>query len=178
MPAQARKLTGFAATAVEKARAELAKPKGDAAVAVRAAQQAVGQVGQLLASIDTAAADLATRAELRKKHAAELDQQLQRARSQVSAAQDYITTHRGAVGAGARTRISEAERHLEAAASLAAGDPANATRRGARGRQARRRRDPVGTQRRRRVRADHARRRSTPTSPPIRRPTARASAAS
>jgi hypothetical protein len=126
VPAQARKLTGFAATAVEKARVELAKPKGDAAVAVRAAQQAVGQVGQLLASIDTAAADLASRAELRKKHAAELDQQLQRARSQVSAAQDYITTHRGAVGAGARTRISEAERHLEAATALAAGDPANA----------------------------------------------------
>ncbi len=126
VPAQARKLTGFAATAVEKARAELAKRKGDAAVAVRAAQQAVGQVGQLLASIDTAAADLATRAELRKKHAAELEQQLQRARSQVAAAHDYITTHRGAVGAGARTRISEAERHLEAAASLAASDPANA----------------------------------------------------
>jgi chromosome segregation ATPase len=126
VPAQARKLTGFAATAVEKARAELAKPKGDAAVAVRAAQQAVGQVGQLLASIDTAAADLATRAELRKRHAAELDQQLQRARSQVSAAEDYITTHRGAVGAGARTRISEANRHLEAAVSLAAGDPAQA----------------------------------------------------
>ena len=40
--------------------------------------------------------------------------------------EDYITTHRGAVGAGARTRISEAHRHLEAAVSLAAGDPANA----------------------------------------------------
>jgi hypothetical protein len=126
VPAQARKLTGFAATAVEKARAELAKPKGEAAVAVRAAQQAVGQVGQLLASVDSTAADLATRAELRKAHAAELEQQLQRARSQVSAAQDYITTHRGAVGAGARTRISEANRHLDAAVSLAANDPANA----------------------------------------------------
>ena len=62
VPAQARKLTGFAATAVEKARAELAKPKGDAAVAVRAAQQAVGQVGQLLASIDTGSKDLDTQA--------------------------------------------------------------------------------------------------------------------
>jgi hypothetical protein len=126
VPAQARKLTGFAATAVEKARAELAKPKGDAAVAVRAAQQAVGQVGQLIASIDTAAKDLAAQGQLRKQAAAELDQQLQRARSQVSAAEDYITTHRGAVGAGARTRISEAGRHLEAAVSLAASDPANA----------------------------------------------------
>jgi hypothetical protein len=126
VPEQARKLSGFAATAVEKARAELAKPKGDAAVAVRAAQQAVGQVGQLLTSVDTAAADLAARAELRKRQAAELDQELQRARSQVSAAQEYITTHRGAVGAGARTRISEADRHLEAAEALAAGDPGQA----------------------------------------------------
>ena len=127
VPAQARKLTAFAATAVEKARAELAKPKGDAAVAVRAAQQAVGQVGQLIASIDTAAEDLAAGAELRKRDAAELEQLLQRARSQVSSAQEYITTHRGAVGAGARTRISEATRHLEAAMSFSdAGDPANA----------------------------------------------------
>jgi hypothetical protein len=126
VPAQARKLTGFAATAVEKARAELAKPKGEAAVAVRAAQQAVGQVGQLLASIDNLDADLAAQGELRKRAAAELEQQLQRAGAQVSAARDYITTHRGAVGAAARTRISEAGRHLEAAVALAAGDPGQA----------------------------------------------------
>jgi hypothetical protein len=70
VPAQARKLTGFAKTAVEKARAELAKPKGDAAVAVRAAQQAVGQVLQLLASVDTLASDLAAQGELRTRAAA------------------------------------------------------------------------------------------------------------
>jgi hypothetical protein len=126
VPAQARKLTGFAKTAVEKARAELAKPKGDAAVAVRAAQQAVGQVLQLLASVDTLASDLAAQGELRTRAAAELEQQLQRSRSQVSAAQEYITTHRGAVGTAARTRISEAGRHLEAALALAAGDPGQA----------------------------------------------------
>jgi hypothetical protein len=125
VPAQARKLTGFAEAAVEKARAELAKPKGEAAVAVRAAQQAVGQVAQLLASVETAEKGLAEQAELRKKAAAELDQQLQRARSQVAAAQDYITTHRGAVGATARTRISEAGRHLEAAGE-AGDDPTRA----------------------------------------------------
>lgn len=126
VPQQARKLAGFAATAVEKARAELAKPKGEAAVAVRAAQQAVGQVGRLLASVDAAAQDLATNAAQRKKAVAEFEQQLQRTRSQVAAAQDYITTHRGAVGTSARTKISEADRHLEAAESLAAGDPGQA----------------------------------------------------
>lgn len=126
VPGQARKLTGFAATAVDKARAELAKPKGEAAVAVRAAQQAVGQVGQLLGSVDTLAGALAANAELHKRAAAEFEQQLQRSRSQVSAAQDYITTHRGAVGAAARTRVSEADRHFEAAVALAASDPGTA----------------------------------------------------
>ncbi len=126
VPVQARKLAAFAATAVEKARAELEKPKGEAAVAVRAAQQAVGQAGQLLVSVDTLSADLAARAELNTRTATELDQLLQRARSQVAAAQDFITTHRGAVGTVARTRISEADRHLAAAASLSAGDPAQA----------------------------------------------------
>ena len=126
VPTQARKLTEFAATAVANARKELATPKGEAAVAVRAAQQAVGQVGQLLASVDTVAADLAAQAELRASAAAELDVDLKLAQSQVSAAQDFITTHRGAVGSTARTRISEADRHLATAVSLTASDPAQA----------------------------------------------------
>jgi hypothetical protein len=122
VPAQARKLTTFAATAVEDARAELAKPAGEAAIAVRGAQQAVGQVEQLLASVDTLAANLAEQAEQGRKAAAELDATLQTARSAVTATQDYITTNRGAVGTTARTRISEAQRHLEAVAGLAAAE--------------------------------------------------------
>lgn len=58
-PAQARKLAGFAASALTTARESLeASEEGRAAVAVRAAQQAIGQVGQLLASVDALAADL------------------------------------------------------------------------------------------------------------------------
>ncbi|MFF3324662.1 TPM domain-containing protein [Streptomyces sp. NPDC002889] len=41
------------------------------------------------------------------------------ARSGVGAAADYITTHRGAVGSEARTRLSEAQRRLEGARALA-----------------------------------------------------------
>ncbi|MEU8760419.1 TPM domain-containing protein [Streptomyces sp. NPDC048659] len=52
-----------------------------------------------------------------------LDQALLTARSAVGAAGDYVTTHRGAVGAEARTRLAEAGRRLDAAAGLAAGDP-------------------------------------------------------
>ncbi|MFJ9428841.1 TPM domain-containing protein [Streptomyces sp. NPDC101490] len=44
------------------------------------------------------------------------------ARSAVGAATDYVTTHRGAVGAEARTRLAEAQRHLEEAGSLAGAD--------------------------------------------------------
>lgn len=45
------------------------------------------------------------------------------ARSQVSAAEDFITARRGAVGAEARTRLAEAGRLLAQAESLAHSDP-------------------------------------------------------
>jgi hypothetical protein len=126
VPAQARKLTAFAKTAVDDATAELQKPDGEAAVAVRAAQQAVGQVAQLLGSVDTLAADLAAQAEQRAAAASQLETATQTARSAITVTQDFITTNRGAIGATARTRISEAERHLAASAAAAESDPATA----------------------------------------------------
>nr|WP_229897447.1 TPM domain-containing protein [Streptomyces finlayi] len=44
------------------------------------------------------------------------------ARAAIGAAADYITTHRGAVGSQARTRLAEAQRHLEQSAALEADD--------------------------------------------------------
>lgn len=55
-----------------------------------------------------------------------LDQDLTAAKSQVAAAADFITTRRGAVGAEARTRLSEAQRNLQAAEDLASTDPSQA----------------------------------------------------
>lgn len=55
-----------------------------------------------------------------------LDQQLQQARAQVSAAEDYISTRRGAVGAQARTRIAEARVALDRAEREAQTDPERA----------------------------------------------------
>ncbi|MFE4060013.1 TPM domain-containing protein [Streptomyces sp. NPDC059096] len=49
-----------------------------------------------------------------------LDQALLTARSAVGAAADYVTTHRGAVGSQARTRLAEAQRRLEWARAQAA----------------------------------------------------------
>jgi uncharacterized membrane protein YgcG len=57
---------------------------------------------------------------------AALAQSLQAARSQVSAAEDFITARRGAVGAEARTRLAEAGRLTAQADSLVASDPAAA----------------------------------------------------
>ncbi|MFB7538618.1 TPM domain-containing protein [Streptomyces zaomyceticus] len=53
-----------------------------------------------------------------------LDQAMLTARSAIGAASDYVTTHRGAVGSEARTRLAEAHRRWEKARSLAeAEDP-------------------------------------------------------
>ncbi|MFF5974203.1 TPM domain-containing protein [Streptomyces sp. NPDC012769] len=55
-----------------------------------------------------------------------LDQVTLTARSAIGAAGDYIATHRGAVGAEARTRLAEARRRLDRAGQLAADDPRSA----------------------------------------------------
>jgi tetratricopeptide (TPR) repeat protein len=60
--------------------------------------------------------------------AAVLDQALLAARSGVAAAGDFITTRRGAVGSDARTRLAEAQRHLQQAVTLSRQDPENALR--------------------------------------------------
>jgi uncharacterized membrane protein YgcG len=56
----------------------------------------------------------------------QLGHALSSATAQVSAAEDYITARRGAVGADARTRLAEAGRNLVQAQQLAASDPVSA----------------------------------------------------
>jgi len=55
-----------------------------------------------------------------------LDGTLATARGQIVAAGDFITTRRGGVGETARTRLAEANRHLNQAVSLAVDDPVSA----------------------------------------------------
>ena len=59
--------------------------------------------------------------ERRRTAASALEQALLMARSAVAAAEDFISTRRGAVGATARTRLAEAQRHLQLAGG--GGDP-------------------------------------------------------
>jgi len=120
--------------AIEDARADMAAARDlvthggellasamEAAEAALASAEAAKDTNPLGAYTDLAAADVeldkaistATTAKDRADRLrAQVEQTLATARSQISAATDYIATRRGAVQAEARTRLSEAERHL------------------------------------------------------------------
>merc|ERR1711960_100185 len=200
-PAQARERLSFADEQLTAADAAIADgERGDAAVSIRAAEDAVGQAELLEQAAHKLAADFAeaecgashliadlendvatasalpdpdgriaaviaaTRAEIdrgrgmltgtdrrplmtlqaantqiddtvravrdeqeRARRAAQLlDQQILQAQAQMSAAEDFITARRGAVGAQARTRVAEAGASLVRAQQLRASDPAQA----------------------------------------------------
>lgn len=73
-------------------------------------------------ALDEALAGARERESGTRRARALLDQAMLTARSAIGAAADYITTHRGAVGSEARTRLAEAQRRLEKAGALAAAD--------------------------------------------------------
>ncbi|MEU6093714.1 TPM domain-containing protein [Streptomyces sp. NPDC047079] len=93
---------------------ELGGHEGRAGAAGRGALDPIGSLRRL----EEVAAGLDRAARRRPEGSRALDR-LERAllvaRSSVGAASDYITTHRGAVGCEARTRLAEAERRLRAA---------------------------------------------------------------
>ena len=113
----------------------LSEPTAAAQAALTAATTGSGSADPLasLASLSTANAALdrvldAVRDEQQKLQSAiaQLPTTMSTASSQISAANDFITTRRGGIGATARTRVSEAARHFELAASLAPSDPVTA----------------------------------------------------
>ena len=101
------------AALVSAAQAQQATPP-DPLTALRLIDEADDALDRGLAQ----ARDAAARA---KRATAALDQTLLTARSAVAAANDFITTRRGAVGSEARTRLAEAQRHL--AVAQGGGDP-------------------------------------------------------
>ncbi|WNZ08914.1 hypothetical protein [Streptomyces sp. 11x1] len=123
---QAKDRLVFATTELNRAR-QCAYP-GDldiAAVHLRAAEGAIDQADLFVTGVERLAAELARATELAKQGApytGPYDDPLDvlrrqsrwrlPSRSAVAAAADFITTHRAAVGVRARTRLSEAERHL------------------------------------------------------------------
>ena len=96
------------------------------------AQQAAGPFDALAALADLQQADTALDHILaggrdeqtrRERARAVLDQAMLVARSSVTAAEDFIATRRGGVGASARTRLAEARRHFQLAIGAAQADP-------------------------------------------------------
>ncbi|MET3466850.1 TPM domain-containing protein [Microbacterium sp. 1262] len=77
-------------------------------------------------AIDAALAGARDAAQRAARARQTLEQQLQQARAQVSAAEDYIGTRRGAVGATARTRVAEARASLDRAEATAQIEPERA----------------------------------------------------
>ncbi|MCZ4068078.1 TPM domain-containing protein [Microbacterium sp. H37-C3] len=77
-------------------------------------------------AIDAALAGARDAAQRAARARQTLEHQLQQARAQVSAAEDYIGTRRGAVGATARTRVAEARASLDRAEATAQIEPERA----------------------------------------------------
>ena len=85
----------------------------DPLAALRAVEEANSRLDQALAG--------AREVRVRQERArAGLEQAVLTARSSIAAASDFITTNRGGVGSTARTRVAEAQRHLDKALALAA----------------------------------------------------------
>jgi hypothetical protein len=114
---QARELNTFAAKALDDARTALAAGRSaEGAVAVRGAQQAVGQVEKLLAAVDKLARDLPLLAE-------RLDAAIADARADVAEARAGLATAPAAVAAALTSAADDADRVL---ATIAERDPATA----------------------------------------------------
>ncbi|MEU4208744.1 TPM domain-containing protein [Streptomyces sp. NPDC026206] len=120
-PGEARDRLAFADTALAEAHAALTTGDTDhAAVSLRAAEAALSQARILTSAVLRHAHGLTMTEPARTGPAARAGRTVLGARGEVAAARDYITTHRGAIGCRARTRLSEAERRLSLATDASA----------------------------------------------------------
>jgi hypothetical protein len=108
-----------AESALDAASEALSAAPPDPMAALRLLEEADIALEQAL----SVARDAQTRA---RRAAASLERAVLTARSTVAAAADFIATRRGAVGPEARTRLAEAQRHLDVAGRLGRDDPERA----------------------------------------------------
>jgi uncharacterized membrane protein YgcG len=111
------------AEAAVTAAASAASPEGgrDPLAALRHLEEADAALEKALQQVREEQAQRATAA-------AALDRTLLAARAEIAAADDYITTHRGAIGSGPRAQLAEAQRALDQAVALGVSDPVTAAR--------------------------------------------------
>ncbi|MFB8114889.1 TPM domain-containing protein [Streptomyces sp. NPDC055962] len=109
---------------VARAEAVVADVRGETASGPYDPVDALRRVEEVDAALDEALAGAREQEHGDRRARSLLDQALLTARSAIGAAADYITTHRGAVGSQARTRLAEAQRRWEGAGQLSeGGDP-------------------------------------------------------
>ncbi len=118
-PAELGRLVAQAQAVAADVRARQAAGPFDALGALREVQQADS-------ALDRALASGREEQDRRERARAVLDQAMLVARSSVVAAGDFIATRRGGVGATARTRLAEGQRHFEQAIGSAQHDPETA----------------------------------------------------
>ncbi|GAA3191015.1 hypothetical protein GCM10020255_090260 [Rhodococcus baikonurensis] len=87
---------------------------------------AFNQIVAADAQLDALLADAQEQKQQLERAQQRLAQDILAAQAQVTAAGDFLGTRRGAIGAEARTRYAEAQRHLQAAQQLQASDPSKA----------------------------------------------------
>ncbi|MGH8828261.1 MAG: TPM domain-containing protein, partial [Jiangellaceae bacterium] len=97
----------------------IAAGRYDPLAAMRRLQEAGGALDQSLIGVRDAQARA-------QRASASLERAVLAARSEIAATTDFITTRRGGVGGEARTRLVEAQRHLDQAMALAQSDPESA----------------------------------------------------
>lgn len=108
-----------AETLLQQAEREIASERPDFLAATRLITQADSVADAVLA-------ELRQEEERRERESRMLAAQLQSAERDYERVADFIAARRRLIGGAARTRLAEAERHLERARSLAASDPGSA----------------------------------------------------
>jgi len=96
--------------------------------ATRDPATAIAEVERVNAKLHEALSALRDAAAQAERAKAQLTRVTSEAQAAVAAAQDFIATRRGAIGATARTRIAEAERQLTHALTIARTNPVDALR--------------------------------------------------
>lgn len=123
---------GQLAPIVARTRANVDNAQADLRGSSRNPQRVLDDLDAANTEIDAALGRVREAAELAHRTQRMLEQRLTQAQAQISAANDFITTRRGAIGATARTRLAEANAAYADAVAAQVADPARAIERATR----------------------------------------------
>lgn len=123
---------GQLAPVVARTRAHIDAAQSNLQSTPRNPQDILDRLEQANTEIDALLGEAREAAEQSRRAERMLQQRLTQAQAQISAANDFITTRRGAIGATARTRLAEANAAYADAVAAQATDPARAAERATR----------------------------------------------